>query len=239
MSEDEARDHYNFVEYLADLDALLDHYAGDEPVDLAGHSMGGNVAMMMAGVRPARIRRLVNLEGLGLPATQPEQSPKRLAQWLDQLKDWRAGRLAPKTYAGAAAVAARLMKNNPRLPPAQADWLAQHWAAPRAPADGADGAAARWIVLGEAAHRVINPHLFRVEEMLALYRAITAPTLMVEASTDSFTPYWGARYTRDEFHTRLAAVPNVRRETLHDCGHMLHHDQPEQLARLLQAFLAL
>ena len=236
MAADEARDHYDFVEYLADLDALLDHYAGDAPVDLVGHSMGGNVVMMYAGVRPARIRRLVNLEGFGMPATQPRQATGRLTQWLDQIKDLHAGRLALKTYADAADVAARLMKNNPRLPQAKADWLARYWAAPYP--DGADGAAARWRVLGQATHRVVNPHLFRVDEMLAIYCAISAPTLMVEASGDSLGVFWGARYTRDEFGARLAAVSNLRREILPDCGHMLHHDQPEQLARLLEAFLA-
>ncbi|MBP6159846.1 MAG: alpha/beta hydrolase, partial [Giesbergeria sp.] len=61
-------DHYAFADYLADLDQLLDHCAGDRPVDLVGHSMGGNIAMMYAGVRPARVRRLVNLEGFGMPA---------------------------------------------------------------------------------------------------------------------------------------------------------------------------
>ncbi len=64
-------DHYVFADYLADLDMLLDHYAPGQAVDLVGHSMGGNVAMMYAGVRPERIRRLVNLEGFGMPATPP------------------------------------------------------------------------------------------------------------------------------------------------------------------------
>ncbi|MDR2991028.1 MAG: alpha/beta hydrolase [Burkholderiaceae bacterium] len=238
MAEDKARDHYDFVEYLADLDALLDYCAGAGPVDLVGHSMGGNVAMMYAGARPTRIRRLVNLEGFGMPAAQPEQAPGRLAQWLDQLKDLRAGRLALKTYADAAGVAARLMKNNPRLPQDKADWLARHWAVPRAPADdGKSAATTRWTVLGEAAHRVVNPHLFRVDEMLAIYRTISAPTLMVEASDDSLAGFWGARYTQAEFHARLPAVSDLHRETLPDCGHMLHHDQPERLARLLEAFL--
>jgi pimeloyl-ACP methyl ester carboxylesterase len=54
---------------------LLDHYAGDKPVDLVGHSMGGNVAMLYAGVRPARIRKLVNLEGFGLPPSKPNRRP--------------------------------------------------------------------------------------------------------------------------------------------------------------------
>jgi pimeloyl-ACP methyl ester carboxylesterase len=42
-------------------------------VDLVGHSMGGNIAMLYAGVRPARIRRLVNLEGFGMPPSQPNR----------------------------------------------------------------------------------------------------------------------------------------------------------------------
>eukprot|EP01041_Mallomonas_annulata_P041695 gene41695-65826_t len=41
-------DHYVFADYLADLDLLLDHYAPGEAIDLVGHSMGGNVAMMYA-----------------------------------------------------------------------------------------------------------------------------------------------------------------------------------------------
>ena len=47
-------------------------------------SMGGNVVMLYAGIRPERIRRLVNLEGFGMPATVPEQAPKA-RQWLDEL----------------------------------------------------------------------------------------------------------------------------------------------------------
>ena len=62
-----ATDAYWFADYLGDLDALLDALSPDAPVDLLGHSMGGNVAMAYAGVRPGRVRRLVNLEGFGLP----------------------------------------------------------------------------------------------------------------------------------------------------------------------------
>ena len=60
------------------LDALLDALSPGRPVDLLGHSMGGNIAMSYAGVRPARIRRLVNLEGFGLPDAKPEAESQML-----------------------------------------------------------------------------------------------------------------------------------------------------------------
>ena len=44
-----------------------------------GHSMGGNVALLYAGARPRRVRTVVNLEGLGLHASHPDQAPGRFA----------------------------------------------------------------------------------------------------------------------------------------------------------------
>ena len=223
-------DCYWFPDYLADLDALLDRLFPDTPIDLVGHSMGGNVVMMYAGARPARIRRLVNLEGFGMAATRPAQAPARMAQWLDELKAQRLEKPALKPYPDAAAVAARLMKTNHRLPRDKADWLAQHWAQP-----GADG---QWHILGDAAHKVANPYLFRVDEALALYSHISAPVLSVLASDDSLSGWWKGRYTLQEFQERLKSVPSVQTTTLQDTGHMLHHDQPRALAALLESFLA-
>ena len=104
-------DSYWFPDYLGDLDTLLDLVSPGAPVDLLGHSMGGNVVMSYAGVRPQRVRRLVNVEGFGMPATKPHHAPKRLALWLDELK--APAQLRP--YPDLAAVAARLQANDPLL----------------------------------------------------------------------------------------------------------------------------
>jgi len=194
-----------------------------------GHSMGGNVVMMYAGVRPARIRRLVNLEGFGMAATRPAQAPSRLNQWLDELRQQREGAIDLKPYPDALSVAERLMKTNPRLPREKALWLAQHWAQPQA-----DG---QWRILGDAAHKIVNPYLYRVEEALEIFQRITAPVLAVEASDDSLGQWWKGRYTLEEYHQRLQAVPRHRIARIEDAGHMLHHDQPQALAELLEAFL--
>jgi pimeloyl-ACP methyl ester carboxylesterase len=222
-------DNYWFPDYLADLDFLLDHYAAQGPVDLVGHSMGGNIAMLYAGARPERIRRLVNLEGFGMPASRPAQAPGRYAKWIEQLKAFHRGELDLKRYPSAEGVAQRLMKTNRRLTPDKAQWLAGHWA--REEADG------QWRILGDAAHKIVNANLYRVDEVLELYGAIRAPVLAVEASDDSLGQWWQGRYTLAEYHERLTAVSDVRVGRVSDAGHMLHHDQPQQVARLIEDFL--
>ncbi|WHZ12953.1 MAG: Hydrolase, alpha/beta fold family [Burkholderiaceae bacterium] len=223
-------DNYWFPDYLADLDFLLDQVAPDRPIDLVGHSLGGNVAMHYAGVRPERIRRLVNLEGFGMPAARAEQASGRYARWIDELKQLHRGELELKPYADANGVARRLMKTNPRLAQDKADWLALHWAA--ADAQG------RWRILGDAAHKIVNAQLSRVDEVLALYARIAAPVLMVRAEEDSLAGWWGERYTQAEFEQRLGAVPRLEQRVIENAGHMLHHDQPQALAALIESFLA-
>jgi pimeloyl-ACP methyl ester carboxylesterase len=227
-------DHYSFPDYLADLDLLLDHYAGDQPVDLVGHSMGGNIAMMYAGVRPQRIRRLVNLEGFGMPATDPEKAPARYAQWIDETKQLGRGEMALKPYAQVQGVAERLMKTNRRLSMDKALWLAHHWAAPHA----AGAADEQWTILGDPAHKVTSAQLFRLDEALVLYRAIVAPLLAIEASDDSLSQWWKDRYNLAQYHERLTHVRDCRTAVVQDAGHMLHHDQPEAVAALIEGFLA-
>jgi pimeloyl-ACP methyl ester carboxylesterase len=219
-------DSYWFPDYLGDLDALLRALAIQGPIDLLGHSMGGNVVMTYAGVRPERVRRLVNLEGFGLPRTEPRQAARRMAQWLDALAEPQE----MKTYASLDEVADRLRRNNPRLGADKARWLAPHWSHL-----GEDG---QLRILGDPAHKRPNPVLYRVEEHLEIWQLITAPVLWVEADGSQPEAWWGGRYSKAEFHQRLNAVRQVRREVLPDCGHMLHHDQPEALARLLADFLA-
>ncbi len=225
LSDATGADGYWFPDYLGDLDALIDHLSPDQPVDLCGHSMGGNLVMSYAGLRPARVRRLINLEGFGMPQTKPHHAPKRMVQWLDELKQPQSLR----SYASVDEVAARLMKTNPLLKPDKAAWLAPHWSR-----RGDDG---RWHILGDPAHKRVNPVLTRAEDTIATWQLITAPLLWVEGAGTEFGKWWGERYTRAQFEERLAVVPSVQRVQLNPAGHMLHHDQPEALARSLESFL--
>ncbi|KIF80850.1 alpha/beta fold hydrolase [Noviherbaspirillum autotrophicum] len=227
LTDSNGSDCYWFPDYLGDLDALLAHYSPDEPVNLLGHSMGGNVVCIYAGVRPQRIRKLINLEGFGLPATRPEQAPGRYAQWLDELREVPELR----AYPAQAQVAARLQKNNPRLTDERAAFLSSHWAAPNDQGE--------WAILADPAHKLGNPILYRIDEVLACWQGITAPVLWVEADDTNAWRWMGPKEeARGEIDRRIKFIPNVTTALIHDAGHMLHHDQPEALAALIENFLA-
>jgi pimeloyl-ACP methyl ester carboxylesterase len=227
LSERSGADTYWFPDYLADLDAILRHYAPDEAVNLLGHSMGGNVVGLYAGARPARVRRLINLEGFGLPSTRPEQAPGRFARWMDELQLPQEMR----HYPSVEAVAARLQKTNPRLTDERAAFLAPHWSA--------QNAAGMWEILGDPAHKMGGPLLYHVEEVMACWKAITAPVLWVEADDTNMWKWMGPKpAARVEIDRRLGHLADVRCEMMADAGHMLHHDQPAELARMIEQFLA-
>jgi pimeloyl-ACP methyl ester carboxylesterase len=223
-------DHFWFPDYLADLDFLLDHYAPAQAVHLVGHSMGGNVVMLYAGVRPERVRRLINLEGFGMPRTVPAQAPGRYARWIDELKALRQGERDMRSYPSLEGVAQRLIKNNPRLGSDKAHWLAGHWAC--------ETASGQWQIQGHPAHRITNAQLYRVDEVQEIFKRITAPVLSVEAADNSMDFWWKGTYQLDEFHERIQAVPKLKQARIDNAGHMLHHDQPEQLAALIERFIA-
>lgn len=223
LSDRGKSDCYWFPDYLADLDALLDTIDAAAPVNLAGHSLGGNVAALYAGARPERIRRLVNLEGFGMAPTRAEQAPRRYARWLEELRD--PPRLRP--YASYDALAERLRQSNPRLTPERAAFLARHWGKEEG---------GQVVLRGDPAHKIVNPVLYRYEEARACWQSVTAPVLWVEgAGTD--TPR-RLNLSSDDLEERRAAFRGLRFATVPDAGHMLHHDQPEAVARLVEAFFA-
>ena len=224
---------YWFHDYVADLEALLDRFAPDAPVNLAGHSLGANVVLHYAGVRPARVRRVAALDGFGIPDDTADAAVRKSRRWLDALRepvDW-------KPYANLAAVADRLQKTNPRLPRDKAVFLAQHWADVQP-----DGTA---CLNSDPRHKLPFPTVYRMAEVIALWRAIEAPVLWV-AARESHLPAWldpahnppGARPDFTGLRERMAHVRNARFEIVDDASHMLHHDQPHAVARLIEPFFA-
>ena len=215
-------DCYWFPDYFADLDALLQRHSPGKPARLLGHSMGANVAMLYAGIRQALVRWVISLEGFGLPRSTPLQAPQRLRQWLDQLQRGPGPR---SRYPSAAALAEKLLARNPRLAKSQALFVAEAWT--RAVDDGVELRFDPW-------HRLTNPVLQRREEVDAIWREVTAPVLMVLAENSEYTPRLGQDFDPNVWREML---PSLRLASLPDCGHMMHHERPELLAKVVYEFV--
>lgn len=213
-------DGYWFPDYLADLEALIDDVSPDRPVDLVGHSMGGNVCMLYAGIRPERVRRLMNLEGFGMGRSQPEDAPARYREWLDEIKHGKEF----ATYDSFEHFATILARRNPRTPPERVDFIARSWGRERA-----DG---RIELCADPRHKYVNPVLYQREQALACWRQVTAPTQLVIGDQSEFTRRMQPEMAAERWHeTYTHGIV-----TLQGAGHMLHHEQPAAVAELMEAF---
>lgn len=216
---------YWFQDYLADLDALINSYSPNAPANLVGHSLGGSVACIYGGVNPERVRRIISLEGFGIPRNAPIEAPRHYARWLAELSS------PPqfKPYASFAEVAARLKKNNPRLTDNQAAFLARHWAK--------QSNSGKVELLSDPKHKIVNAALYRLEEAMACWKNVTAPVLWV-AGSDSWIRDW-LKDSPEEFAQRKQAFNNFSECVIPDAGHMLHLEQPGQVAKIIEDFLDL
>jgi len=219
-ASERARDGYFFPDYLADLDALLDVVVPHEAARIIGHSMGGNVASIYAGVRQERLRWLVNLEGLGLARTTADMAPARYAQWLDQLREPPGTR----RYDSLEQLVRILRMRNPRLSEENAAFIAAAWT--RATGSG-------YELASDPVHARVNPVLYRREEAEACWRRITTPVLLLfgeltdhrgRLGADGSDQYWRSVYRG----VRIITVPGV--------GHMMHHEDPAAVARHVGEF---
>jgi len=215
---------YWFPDYFADLEALLDMLVPDMPARIIGHSMGANVAQIYAGVRPGRLAWLVNVEGFGLPSTAPQEAPARYARWLDELRQPpREGR-----YRSVAQLAGYLRSKNPRLLPDRAEFVAGAWTRPAPTPSGP----ADVELLFDPRHRLVNPILYRRAEAEACWRRTTAPVLLVRGDAEASRSY-DARTAAEDMR---AYIRNLEIVAVTGAGHMVHHEEPEALARHVVEF---
>jgi pimeloyl-ACP methyl ester carboxylesterase len=216
-------DGYWFPDYFADLEAWLDEWCPGEAADVVGHSMGGNIALMFAGIRPGRVRRLVTLEGFGLPGARPELAPARYRDWLDGVRAPEPATIFPSLETFTAV----LRKRNPRLTSERAGFVAASWS--EALPDGSVR------LRFDPVHKRVNPVLYRREEAAACWREIRAPVLYVAGTESEFMQRLQGAADPEAMR---AHIPHLEPRLVAGSGHMLHHDQPEAVARLIEDFLS-
>ncbi|WP_323022108.1 alpha/beta hydrolase [Pararhodobacter sp.] len=195
----------------------LAHWAGDAlalarhldlgPVALAGHSLGGMIALAMAAQAPEAVSRLALL------ASAPMVLPRNAALF-DLMLRLRAEGQPPDLWLRAFLP----WLFHPRFfeTPGQLDAaIAQSLAYPHA--QRPEQMRAQVAALGRA-------------DTAPLAATLRCPTLALLADDDLLIPPGAAREA-------LAAIPDLRIEMIADSGHSLHWDAPQAVLAALIAFL--
>ena len=211
---------YWFPDYLADLEALLDQLAPNAPARVISHSMGANVATLYSGIRPQRMKWLVNLEGIGLRRTSSNDAPDRYARWLDEIKE----PLIEGRYASARVLADVLMKRNPRLTADRAEFVARAWTRE-------DEGGVRLAF--DPRHRFVNPVLYRREEAEACWARVRTPMLLMAGVSSGHQDRRLADFSEEYVRRVFRDVTIV---TLPGLGHMMHHEDPQAVAAPIVEF---
>jgi pimeloyl-ACP methyl ester carboxylesterase len=215
---------YAVADFVLDIANLIDAL-GEREVHLIGHSLGGAVALMYAGIYPERVKRLVAIEGLGPPPAMLEKLRarppwQRMQEWVEQMRSLAARQ--PRRYASIEAAAERMREENSFLSEEQARHLTIH------SVNRNEDGTFSWKFDNYV--RSFAPYRFDVDDMRALWGRIACPTLLVRGA-DS----WASDPVKDG---RIEPFASARLVTVPKAGHWVHHDQPGVFLREVRAFLA-
>jgi pimeloyl-ACP methyl ester carboxylesterase len=90
----------------------------------------------------------------------------------------------------------------------------------------------RWVWKFDPLHRTASPQPFYTRQALEFLRRIECPVLIVDGAESR-------QIRRTDKQERYDAITNHRRAVVDHAGHMVHQDNPQQLAQILAEFLNL
>jgi pimeloyl-ACP methyl ester carboxylesterase len=211
--------YYHFPDYVFDLDCVVKAH-DIESFTLIGHSMGGTISLLYAGTFPERVKNLVLIEGIGPVGMAFSDAPLRMGKWIAELHE--RGRRHFREYTSHAAGANQLRQTNPRL--------SENTALEIARAAMKQNDRGKWVWKFDPLHRTTAPQPFYTAQALEFLRRIQCPVLLIDGQESRQT-------RRTDKQERYDAIANHQRITISGAGHMVHQDNPEQLADVVGDFI--
>lgn len=196
----------------------------DAPIGMIGHSMGGGQVLTAAATMPERFSWLVNLDGLGPPAEGflHDDVVEVTTRSLDEIDTFRTR--PPRPWASRDLLVERRGAINIRLPRPFLEHLVEHGTV-----EVEGGYLWKWDPL----FRTGVPDGFSLELILAQYRHVVAPTLvLVSSEEDAWTEVHD-----EEAERRVGMLAAGRLESVPGAGHYVHIEQPDFVLDRISGFL--
>ncbi|MGE5060340.1 MAG: alpha/beta fold hydrolase [Betaproteobacteria bacterium] len=212
--------YYHFPDYVFDLDCVVRAHSLDS-FTLIGHSMGGTISLLYAGTFPERVKKLVLIEGIGPVGMTFSEAPLKMEKWITELHE--RGRRHFREYTSLAAGASQLRQTNPRL--------SENTALEIARAAMKQNDRGKWVWKFDPLHRTTAPQPFYTAQALEFLRRIQCPVLLIDGEQSRQT-------RRTDKQERYEAIANHQRVTINGAGHMVHQDNPDQLADVVRDFIS-
>ncbi|HEY4219986.1 MAG TPA: alpha/beta fold hydrolase [Myxococcota bacterium] len=211
---------YHLLDHMKDLAVVVDTLAKKgEPIEaLVAHSMGGNVAFLLAGAMPQLVKRLLLIDSCGPPPEDASETPHRLEELL---KSVLADKRPFSTVQSVDDAADKITAQNPGLSREGAMRMVKH-----VMVECADGKLA--FPFDE---RLRGPSPVRWPEAmwLAMSARMTMPVLLLRASN-------GYVAEGEPTTTRLAAMRQATMRTVSG-GHHLHVERARDVAAAVRDVL--
>ncbi|MCE2406657.1 MAG: alpha/beta hydrolase [Pseudomonadales bacterium] len=214
---------YLHIDYVYDI-AQVVQQKHMSPVTVMGHSLGGSISLIYAGLYPETVTKLISIEGMGAPPrwSHSGSTPKvesRLQNWVNNLRHLSSR--VPRKYASLEEAFHRMQTENPHLTEDQARHLTVHGSN-----QNEDGTYS-WKFDNYV--RTFAPIGLSDDEIQSLYARITCPTLLIYGKES-----WASDPLKDG---RADVFNDVQVAGIDDAGHWSHHDQFDVFMRIVCDFL--
>ncbi len=214
---------YLHIDYVYDI-AQVVQQKHMSPVTVIGHSLGGSISLIYAGLYPETVTKLISIEGMGAPPrwSHSSRQPKvesRLQNWVSNLRHLSSR--VPRKYASLEEAFHRMQTENPHLTEDQARHLTVHGSN-----QNEDGTYS-WKFDNYV--RTFAPIGLSDDEIQSLYARIACPTLLIYGKES-----WASDPLKDG---RADVFNDVQVAGIDDAGHWSHHDQFDVFMRIARDFL--
>lgn len=204
---------YHLLDHMKDLAIVLDTLARKgEAVDmLVAHSMGGNIAYLLAGACPSLVESLLLVDTCGAPPEDADQAPARMEELL---KSVLADKRPFSTVASLDEAIDKICVQNPGLSRLGAERMVKYAMV--------DDGAGRLAFPFDPRLRGPSPVRWPEATWLALAARMTMPVRVLRAA-DGYVP------EGETTERRLAAMKRSAMKTVPG-GHHLHVESPAVVA---------